>query len=278
MLLCFYDDFVPGFAVGTDIVPIPESLTGRLESLPQQRLVQIIDRYEADQDGFERCSRDDGQPRIRRDQVTLRPPVPQPGQLLCAVKNYLDDRTAKQADFFLKSPRSIIGHQEVVRLPPDQARVFHHEAELAVVVGREVSDESAAADPRCIFGYTGFIDVSARDLGSTYYQKKSFATFGPLGPVIATRNEVPDPTALQVCLTVNGEVRQRFTPAQMSEPISALIELAARVGGLSAGDVVATGTHHDGMGSIADGDRLRLSIDTIGDLEVSVRDQLDRRW
>ncbi|MEU6540970.1 fumarylacetoacetate hydrolase family protein [Streptomyces sp. NPDC047000] len=274
LIFCFFDGGRLGTVDEGRVTEVPASLVP-LTTRPQDRLVALIDRYEDLKPQLARLPRDSS---VSLAEVTLEAPVPSPQQLLCAVKNYADDRQGVEADFFLKSPLSIVPTGATVTLPPVEARVFHHEAELAVVIGRGGRDIPAAEAMSHVFGYTGFLDLSARDVGQTYYFKKSPAEFGPMGPFLVTADEIPDPQDLVVELSVNGTLRQRFSTSRMANRIDRLIEVASSVAGVAPGDVVATGTYHIGMGPVQDGDRVTLSIERIGDLTIDVTDPWHRAW
>lgn len=274
MIFCFFNGGKLGVVYGGLVTEVPPSLVPAT-TRPQDRLVALIEEYEAVKDRLAGLSGESSYP---LSEVALEAPVPSPQQLLCAVKNYADDRQGVEADFFLKSPLSIVASGTTVTLPPIDARVFHHEAELAVVIGRGGRDISAADAMHHVFGYTGFLDLSARDVGGTYYVKKSPAGFGPMGPFLVTADEIPDPHDLTVELSVNGDVRQRYSTGQMANRIDRLIELASSVAGVAPGDVIATGTYHLGMGPIQDGDQVTLTIERIGALTVDIADPLHRKW
>ncbi|BBB00327.1 putative isomerase [Actinacidiphila reveromycinica] len=274
MILCFFNGGRLGVVGGGRVAEVPESLVPAT-TRPQDRLVALIDRYPEIRD---RLAGLPGEASPAVAEVALEAPVPSPQQLLCAVKNYSDDRQGVEADFFLKSPLSIVATGSTVTLPPAPARVFHHEPELAVVIGRGGRDIGAQEAMGHVFGYTGFLDLSARDVGQTYYFKKSPAGFGPMGPFLVTADEIPDPHDLVVELSVNGEVRQRYSTGQMANRIDRLIEVASSVSGVAPGDVIATGTHHIGMGPVQDGDSVTLGIERIGDLTVEIADPLRRAW
>ncbi|WP_335974373.1 fumarylacetoacetate hydrolase family protein [Streptomyces sp. CA2R106] len=274
MILCFFDGGRLGVVAGGRVAEVPESLVPGT-TRPQDRLAALIESYDEVRDRLAALP-GDASPALA--EVVLEAPVPSPQQLLCAVKNYADDRQGVAADFFLKSPLSITGTGTTVTLPPIEARVFHHEPELAVVIGRGGRDIGAADAMGHVFGYTGFLDLSARDVGQTYYVKKSLGGFGPMGPFLVTADAVPDPHDLVVELSVNGEVRQRYSTGQMANRIDRLIEVASSVSGLAPGDVIATGTHHIGMGPVQHGDRVTLAIERIGELTVDIADPLRRVW
>lgn len=274
MIFCFFDGGRLGVVDDHGVTEVPESLVPAT-TMPQDRLVALISCYEEVKSQLAALP---GESSLPLADVTLEAPVPSPQQLLCAVKNYADDRQGVEADFFLKSPLSIVPTGATVTLPPIQARVFHHEAELAAVIGRGGRNIPAAEAMSHVFGYTGFLDLSARDVGETYYFKKSPAEFGPMGPFLVTADEIPDPHDLVVELSVNGERRQRFSTGQMANRIDRLIEVASSVAGVAPGDVIATGTYHIGMGPVQNGDHVVLSVERIGDLAIDVADPLGRKW
>ncbi len=215
------------------------------------------------------------------DAVQLRAPVQRPSKLLCAFANYREGnaRTEVPLDLFLKSPASIIGPGGTVELPPIEATIFHHEAELALVIGKRASKVSAEDAMSYIFGYLPFMDISARGTsGRTMFQGKSYDTFGPLGPAIVTADEIADPHNLQVNLTVNDQPRQRYHTSDMANRIPQLIAFASAVCTLEVGDVIACGTNHQGLGPVQDGDTVTLTIEHLGALTVKVHDPQGRTW
>ncbi|MBI2193571.1 MAG: fumarylacetoacetate hydrolase family protein [Planctomycetes bacterium] len=213
------------------------------------------------------------------ESVRLRPPVPRPGQLVCLAGNYLEPARPDRGAFnaFLKPPTSIIGPKETVELPPASVKYFHFEPELAVVIGKKASRVPASEAMQHVFGYTPFLDASARGLPGGFFLGKSWHTFGPMGPALVTADEVTDPHKLGVRLWVNDELRHDFSTASMGRLIPEVIAEVTQVMALEPGDVVSTGTHHQGLRPIQDGDRLRLEIEGLGPaLHVSVRDPLKR--
>jgi len=277
MIFCFYDGGTLGVVADGQVTAIPETVVPATTA-PQDRLELLIASYPDKRAELAALTADPAREHLPLAAVALEAPVPSPKQLLCAVKNYADDRQGVAADFFLKSPLSIVPTGSTVTLPPVEARVFHHEPELAVVIGRAGRDIAAAEAMSHVFGYTGFLDLSARDVGTTYYFKKSPAGFGPMGPVLVTADEIPDPHDVTVELSVNGELRQRYSTGQMANRIDRLIEVASSVAGVVPGDVIATGTYHVGMGPVQDGDHVSMTIEGIGELAVDVADPLHRSW
>ncbi len=213
----------------------------------------------------------------------LQAPVPRPPKLIAAFGNYREgsDRERQKQDMFLESSDSVIGPNGTVVLPNHPATIFHHEAELALIVGQRAKD--LPADERAmqaLVGYTCAIDVSARGMGRIGPSRigKSFDTFTPLGPAIVTLDEIQDPQNLRVTLSVNGEGRQDYTTADMEYSV---VEILAYISGymtLVPGDVIMCGTNHQGLGALQDGDQVVMTIDGVGSLEVSVRDPQRREW
>ena len=213
----------------------------------------------------------------------LQAPVPRPPKLIAAFGNYREgsDRERQTQDMFLESPDSVIGPNGTVVLPYHPATIFHHEAELALVVGQRAKD--LPADERALAalaGYTCAIDVSARGLGRIGPSRigKSFDTFTPLGPAIVTVDEVPDPQNLHVTLSVNGEPRQDYTTKDMEYGVVEVLAFISSYMTLVPGDVIMCGTNHQGLGALQDGDQVEMTIQGIGTLAVSVRDPQRREW
>ncbi len=276
MRFILFDDFRLGVLRGRTVIDASELLHPTVRSVSHEIVPHLISRFGELRPALEvLVQRGDGVP---LESVRLRPPVPRPVQLLCAIRNYKDGREIPEIDFFLKSPTSIIGPGDTVELPDVPARVFHHEAELAVVIGRAGRNVPAARAMDYVFGYTGFIDVSARNIGTSFYQRKSFVTFGPMGPVLVSADEIPDPHRLRVRLWVNGELRQDFNTAEMANRIEQLIAAASATSGLLPGDVIATGTHHEGLGPLQGGDVVTLEVECVGQMTVRVADPLGRTW
>ena len=213
----------------------------------------------------------------------LQAPAPRPPKLIAAFGNYREgsDRERQTQDMFLESPDSVIGPNGTVILPNHPASIFHHEAELALVVGQRAKD--LPADERALealVGYTCAIDVSARGLGRIGPSRigKSFDTFTPLGPAIVTTDEVPDPQNLRVTMSVNGEPRQDYSTSDMEFSVVEVLAFISSYMTLVPGDVIMCGTNHQGLGALQDGDQAEMTIEGIGSLAVSVRDPQRREW
>jgi len=164
-------------------------------------------------------------------------------------------------------------------LPDAPASVFEGEAELALVIGRRATQVSAADAMDYVFGYTNFIDGSARGLEpGGFYQMKSRDTFAPIGPYLVTKDEIADPQQLQVQLFNNGVLRQNFNTSDMAHNIARSIEFITSIHTLEPGDILATGTNHRGLHPFQDGDAIELEVAGLGRLHVNVSDSLKREW
>ncbi len=272
MRYVLFDDFKPGIQIGDNVADI-SSLLGPEDLKSPRAIVQgIIAKHK---DIAAKAGTLKGRP---LSSVRLRQPVPDPVQLLCAAKNYKDGHETPKADFFLKANNSIIGPGDTIELPAAEARVFHAEPELAVVIGARADRVKAADAMKHVFGYTCFLDVSARGVSSGFYIHKSYRTFGPMGPAIVTADEVGDPHNLRVRLWNGDRLRQDFSSGEMANYIDKLIEAASAVCPLEPGDVIPTGTHHLGLLPIQHGDQLTIEIEKVGRMSVAVTDERRRAW
>ena len=283
MRFVHFDDFRLGVLAGERggdggrVVDISD-VVGGSGSSPQARLEALIADWAALAPAVQAAA---GRGGVPLGGVRLRPAVPRPGQLVCAAVNYLEPERPEPQPFnaFLKAPTSIIATGETVELPDAPATHFHFEPELALVIGKRAAHLSPDAALEHVFGYTPFIDVSARGLPGGFFLGKSWHTFAPLGPALVTADEVPDPHALQVELAVNGEPRQAYSTGDMARRVPELLAEITKVIALEPGDVVATGVHHVGLSPIQGGDRVRVTIERLGPaLEVAVHDARQRTW
>jgi 2-keto-4-pentenoate hydratase/2-oxohepta-3-ene-1,7-dioic acid hydratase in catechol pathway len=216
--------------------------------------------------------------------VKIRPPLPKPINIDCMAVNYMEDGTLKEPapiNGFHKSPSAVIGPGDTMVLPDVPAGIFEGEAELALVIGKRASRVRAADAMDYVFGYTNFIDGSARALpppGNVFYQMKSRDTFAPIGPYLVTKDEIRDPQKLQVRLWVNGTLKQNFNTDDMAHDIRRCIEWVTSIHTLEPGDVLATGTNHRGLSAFQDGDVVELETEGLGRLRINLRDDLKRTW
>ena len=172
---------------------------------------------------------------------------------------------------FLKPSTSVIGPGEPICLPW-QSELVEHEAELGVVIGRLCRDVPEERVGEVVLGYTCANDVTARDLQRTdgqWGRAKGFDSFCPIGPWIETDVDLDD--AAIEC-RVNGEVRQAGSTGDMVRDVAVLVSWISSVMTLLPGDLILTGTPA-GVGPIAAGDQVSVSIDGIGTLTNPVIDR-----
>jgi 2-keto-4-pentenoate hydratase/2-oxohepta-3-ene-1,7-dioic acid hydratase in catechol pathway len=214
----------------------------------------------------------------------LAPPL-QPGKIVAIGLNYLDHiresnlpRPA-QPLVFAKFPSSVTGPADPIVVDAELTAQVDWEVELGVVVGRRMRDVSVDVALDYVFGYTVGNDVSARDVQfseSQWTRGKSFDTFCPLGPVVVTADEIPDPQALALRTRVNGEVMQDSSTAEMLFGVAELLAFCSRSFTLEPGDLLLTGTPW-GCGYFMDprralevGDLVECEVEGIGVLRNPV--------
>lgn len=278
MRYVFYDDFKPGLLKEGTVVDISDVLEVKAYHTPQMIVEKFITEYESLKKELVKSLEKPGKP---VKDVRLRQPVPKPSLFMCGIGGFGEGEGRKRPiNFFIKGWTSIIGPGDTVILPETRARIFEHEAELAVIFGKKASnvDEEEAID--CIFGYTMMIDVSARGVpySKGFWPQKSFDTFGPLGPVLVTKDEIPDPYNLQVKLWVDDVLRQDYNTDDMSHTLGEKISKLSGVCTLSPGDIMACGTNHHGLGPMQDGETVTIEIENIGRMSVKVKDPYNREW
>jgi 2-keto-4-pentenoate hydratase/2-oxohepta-3-ene-1,7-dioic acid hydratase in catechol pathway len=282
MRLCYFDDFRLGVVRGDAVVDVTDAVRGIPHTGPHDLISGLIERF-ADH----RRTLDDAAAKGKAAPlagVRIRPPLPKPTNIVCMAVNYMEDGTRAEPapiNAFHKSALAVIGNGDTMVLPDVPATIFEGEAELALVIGKRASNVRAADAMGYIFGYTNFIDGSARGLlpaGNTFYQMKSRDTFAPIGPFLVTADEIADPHRLAVRLSVNGEVKQDFNTSDMAHKIPRCIEWVTSIHALEPGDILATGTNHRGLSAFQDGDRIELEVEGVGRLRFGVRDDLKRTW
>lgn len=192
-----------------------------------------------------------------------------PTKIIAVGRNYSDHAAELGSEvpdtpaIFLKPPTTVIGPMAPIRIPQGVGEV-HHEAELAVVMGKVTRNIEAEDAPEHILGYTAANDVTARALQRSDVQwtrAKGFDSFCPLGPAIDTEF---DPTeSNSITCTVNGELRQEGSVADVVFGVFEIVAFVSSVMTLLPGDVILTGTPA-GVGPIKDGDRVEVEIEGIG--------------
>jgi 2-keto-4-pentenoate hydratase/2-oxohepta-3-ene-1,7-dioic acid hydratase in catechol pathway len=219
---------------------------------------------------------------------TARLTVPlRPGKIVAIGLNYLDHvresgvEAPKQPIVFTKFTTSLIGDGDTVEVDRSVTTRVDWEVELAVVVGRTMRRVPVEAALDHVFGYTVANDLSARDVqfgDGQWVRGKSLDGFCPLGPVIVTADEVPDPQALRLRTRVNGEVVQDASTSEMVFGVAELLSFCSHSFTLEPGDVLLSGTpwgcgeFMDPQRSLQDGDEVEVEVDGIGTLSNPVRD------
>lgn len=189
-------------------------------------------------------------PTFPLDQVRLHAPLSNPPRVFAIGLNYRDHaiesgmELPKSPVVFFKLTPSIIGPGEAIILPRNSSEP-DYEAEFAFVIGKGGYRIPAAAWRDHVYGYTVVNDISARDVqfaSSQWTLSKSFPTFCPLGPAIVTADEIADPHALDISLTIDGETLQHSNTRELVFNIPDLIEYISSITPLLPGDIVSTGT------------------------------------
>jgi 2-keto-4-pentenoate hydratase/2-oxohepta-3-ene-1,7-dioic acid hydratase in catechol pathway len=220
------------------------------------------------------------------DDLTLLSPVANPGKIVAAPVNYQTHLqevrgdpqlhhgnpshtvTIHNAGVFLKATSSIAGAGEgIVICKPD--RRTDHEVELACVIGRTARRVSRGEALSHVAGYAIGLDITIRG-SEDRSLRKSPDSYSVLGPWLVTADEIPNPSALDLELSVTGERRQRSNTRHMILGVAELIELASSFYTLHPGDIIFTGTP-EGVGPIVAGDTITAAIEGIGSMEVHVR-------
>jgi len=216
----------------------------------------------------------------------LGPPIARPSKIVCVGLNFRDHAAETGAKIptepilFFKATSAIVGPNDDVVIPRTSEKT-DWEVELGVVIGKRTSYVSDADAMNCVAGYVLHNDYSERafqlERGGQWVKGKSCDTFAPLGPFLATRDEIPDPHALRMWLRVNGEMMQDGTSADLIFGIPKLVSYISEFMSLLPGDVISTGTPAGvGMGKkppryLAPGDEVELGIDGLGSSKQRLR-------
>ena len=282
MKLCYFNEWRLGVIKGDSVVDVTDAVKDIPHLDSRDLILGLIAKWDSYKAKVEKAAADGkGQP---LKGVRLRPPVPKPGNIVCMAVNYMEDGTLPekpQINAFHKAATAVIGDGDTMLLPDAPASIFEGEAELALVIGKPATRVSQADAMKHIFGYTCFIDGSARGLpppGNVFFQMKSRDTFAPIGPCIVTADEIADPQNLAIELKNNGETMQKFNTNDMAHQIPRCIEWVSSIHTLEPGDILATGTNHRGLHSFMDGDKIELTVEKVGTLHINVKDELKRTW
>lgn len=223
-------------------------------------------------------------PRLPLAEVRLEAPIARPPKFLAVGLNYADHvaesgmETPKHPTIFNKQSTCVTGPTDAIHLPR-ASHVLDYEGELGFVIGRRCRHVARDDAPEVIAGYLVVNDVTVRDWQlrtPTWTMGKSFDTHGPIGPWIATTDEIRDPHQLRLRTWVNGELRQDSNTKQLIFDCFALVEHLSTAFTLEPGDVIATGTPA-GVGIaqrpprlLVAGDIVRVEIEAIGEVENPV--------
>ena len=224
---------------------------------------------------------------LRRDEVTLLPPVRRPGKIICVGLNYPAPGQAGAGPapqypvLFHKVPTTLTGHSQPIVLPRISQEVVY-EGELVAVIGRCGKHIERVEALSYVAGYTIANDVGALDLERRTPQwatGKLADTFCPLGPFLVTRDQVPDPGALDIQTTLNGELVQSGSTGEMIFDVPYLVGYISALATLEPGDLILTGSPKR-LGDLPaprrfmnPGDTVSVRIEKLGELTNPVVDE-----
>ncbi|MXV63372.1 2-hydroxyhepta-2,4-diene-1,7-dioate isomerase [Natronorubrum sp. JWXQ-INN-674] len=212
---------------------------------------------------------------LESDEIDILPPC-EPSKIVCIGRNYADHADEMGNDvpdrplLFLKPPNAVAAHGDTVTAPAGKERI-DHEAELGVVIGEQCRHVPVADAMDVVEGITCVNDISNRDdqrEEQNWIRGKAFDGAAPLGPVLATPDEVPEDASVRS--RVNGELKQDGSREQLIFPIPELIAEITTYMTLEPGDVIATGTP-EGVGPLEDGDEVEIEVEGVGTLSHSIR-------
>ncbi len=278
-------ELTPGLLTPRGVVDISAAV--KKSYTPQLVMQGIIDDFDQLRPALAKLESEG--PAVPLASVHLGPPLPRPGKILGCIANYWEhaQREARPLNMFMKNPDAVVGPGDTIMLPDYTVPwAFMHEAELALVMKGPAKMVKAKDWKSAIFGYTCLIDVSARQDGRRTWPAtplaswlgKSFDTFGPIGPCIATADEIPDPNDLIVRFWNDGQLRHNYNTDDMEHRVPALVEFATTVMTMNSGDLIACGTNHEGLGFVQDGETVEIEIQHIGKMALKVADPLKRSW
>lgn len=206
------------------------------------------------------------------EKVLLKNPVANPGKFVCGAGNHKVVLQAgghpRRLGFLFKMTNAAAGPSDGVTLRWPE-RVTFHEAEIAIVIGKEGTEIPASEALDYVAGYSIALDMTMQ--GSEFPSfGKSFDTYGVMGPWLTTRDEIADPNHLNYRLTVNGEDKTIDTTANLVLGIEDLVEHAASVMTLHPGDVIFSGTPPMSVGPVVPGDVMHVEMDGLGEMTVKV--------
>jgi 2-keto-4-pentenoate hydratase/2-oxohepta-3-ene-1,7-dioic acid hydratase in catechol pathway len=283
-ILRFNDDRIGILKNEGQVVDVSDAINHREEKGPQRVVEEIIENFSSYRPKFEQMAAQKSA--VPLSGVKLLAPIPRPCKCLAAFVNYVDrpDRSPDTLpnEYFYKAPELVgpEGTVELLDIPP--VVVYQPEAELAFVMGKKAKNVKEAEAMDYVFGYVPFFDISARGLTRrTQFLPKGQDTYGPCGPWITTKDEIPDPQNITVKSWVNGQPRQNYNTKFMAHKIPDQIAWLTRFLQLQPGDVIATGTYHEGLGPINNGDVLEIEIEKMGKARFFIKgygQRKDAEW
>ncbi len=273
-ILRFNDDRIGILKNDSHVVDISAIISHREERGPQRTMEVLIENFDDLRGEIDRMvAASDGVPLAS---VKLLVPLPRPSKVLGAFLNYLDapDRKLELLpnEFFHKAPELLGPEGDIIFRDLAPVKECTPEAELAFVVGKRAKDVSEDDAMSHVFGYVPFFDISVRGIKRrSLVIPKGQDTHGPCGPWIVTRDEIPDPHNLNVKSWVDGTLRQDYNTCDMAHKIPEQISWLSKFIQLQPGDVIATGTHHKGLGPLNVGNILEIEIEKIGKARFYVK-------
>ncbi|NYT26065.1 fumarylacetoacetate hydrolase family protein [Alcaligenaceae bacterium] len=268
-------------------------LAGRKAPANVLEAIELGEGLEAALTMIAEAARGQGPGLARMDALTVLAPIPRPRKnIFCVGRNYREhiiegnlargrkaDDFPKALELFTKAPTTVNGHGAAVSRRADLTGMLDYEVELAIVIGREGRDIAVEQAFDHVFGYTIVNDITARDLQvrhGQWFKGKSLDGTCPIGPVVALRSAIPDPNALEIQLSVNGELRQSSNTSDMLFSVAQIISEVSAGMTLEPGDIIATGTP-SGVGlafnpprSLNVGDVISARIEHIGELTTTI--------
>ncbi len=273
-----------GVLEGKSIVNLPALAKERHMSLPEM-VEGFIEAGETALDKAETLlTKSTKKHLMPQDRVTLLAPLAKPSKIICLGLNYRDHAAEtdkpipKEPIIFMKPRTAIVGPGEKI-VKPSWVNWLDYEGELAIVLGKRCKNVTTADAKGCIFGYSVFNDVSAREIqmgDGQWTRGKSFDTFAPTGPCIVTSGQLPDTGNLGIRTWVNGELRQDGNTRNMVFNVGEIVHQLSRVMTLEPCDIIATGTPAGVAMAMKQpkwlqkGDVVRIEIEGVGTLENEV--------
>ena len=225
--------------------------------------------------------------------MRLGPPICRPSKIVCIGLNYRDHAAEtgaaipKEPVIFFKATTSLVGPNDALVTPRNATKV-DWEVELAVLVGKAALYVPKDEALDYVAGYILHNDYSERSFqlerGGQWVKGKSADTFAPLGPFVASPDELPDPSDLKMWLKVNGEIRQNSSTANMIFDVATLVSYVSEFMTLLPGDVISTGTPAGvGLGMkppqyLKSGDVVELGIEGLGESRQHVVNFSEQRY